>query len=97
MTGYFRTWCSAVYFRYCTIHIQKLENKNGQTPHPPRLPSHTTSLLPRTQEYAWVRGGVGVQNSGEDGWTLPFLFWRVSIGRRRSPPSGAAEVSQGDP
>ena len=28
---------------------------------------------------------------------LPFLFWRVSIGRRRSPPSGAAEVSRGEP
>ena len=25
---------------------------------------------------------------------LPFLFWRVSIGRRRSPPSGATEVSR---
>jgi hypothetical protein len=27
---------------------------------------------------------------------LPFLFWRVSIGRRRSSPSGAAEVSRGE-
>ena len=27
----------------------------------------------------------------------PFLFWRVSIGRRRSPPLGAAEVSRGEP
>jgi hypothetical protein len=28
---------------------------------------------------------------------LPFLFWQVSVGRRRSPPSGAAELTRGDP
>ena len=39
-------------------------------------------------------GGGG--ELGEDASMLPFLFWRVSIGRRRSPPSGAAEVSRGD-
>jgi hypothetical protein len=41
------------------------------------------------------RGGAKV---GEDGSMLPFLFWRVSVGRRRPPPSGAAEVevSRGD-
>jgi hypothetical protein len=41
--------------------------------------------------------GGGGQNSGEDGAMLPFLFWRVSIGRRCSPPLGAAEVSRGEP
>ena len=44
-----------------------------------------------------VISGGGEQDSGEDGSMLPFLFWRASIGRRRSPPSGAAEVSRGDP
>jgi hypothetical protein len=34
---------------------------------------------------------------GEDASMLPFLFWRVSIWRQRSPPSGAAEVSRGEP
>jgi hypothetical protein len=41
-------------------------------------------------------GGGGLQNLGDDGAMLPFLFWRVSIGRQRSPPSGAAEVSRGE-
>jgi hypothetical protein len=31
-------------------------------------------------------------DSGEDGSMLPFLFWRVSIERRCSPPSGAPGV-----
>jgi hypothetical protein len=47
----------------------------------------------------WVRFQllkVGGQNFGDDSSMLPFLFWRVSIGRRRSPPSGAAEVSRGE-
>jgi hypothetical protein len=42
-------------------------------------------------------GQRGGQSLGEVYWILPFLFWRVSIGRRRSPPSGAAEVSRGEP
>jgi hypothetical protein len=40
------------------------------------------------------RGG---QNLREDDSMLPFLSWRVSIGRRRSPQSGAVEVSRGEP
>jgi len=34
---------------------------------------------------------------GDVGWTLPFSFWRVSVGQRRTPRSGAAEVSRGEP
>jgi hypothetical protein len=36
--------------------------------------------------FARVWGGGG-QNSGHRGSTLPFPFWRVSVGRRRSPRS----------
>jgi hypothetical protein len=56
----------------------------------------TTFMLLKEEDaqvYTYHRG----QNLGEDGAMLPFLFWRVSIGRRRSPPSGAAEVSRGEP
>jgi hypothetical protein len=39
-----------------------------------------------------VGGGLG-----KDASMLTFLFWRVSVGRRRSPPSGAVEGSRGEP
>jgi hypothetical protein len=42
-------------------------------------------------------GVGGEQDSGHVDCTLPFPFWRVSVGRRRSPRSGAAEVSRGEP
>ena len=62
----------------------------------------TRNERPRGQRRDWpnpVIGGSprGGQNSGEDGAILPFLFWRVSLGRRRSPRPGAAEVSRGEP
>ena len=51
------------------------------------------TLLSRCQG----KGTQGGRTWGEDGAMLPFLFWRVSIERRRSLPSGAAEVSRGEP
>jgi hypothetical protein len=49
------------------------------------------------QSYSSKKFGGGGRTLGEDDSMLPFLFWRVSIGRRRSPPLGAAEVSRGEP
>jgi hypothetical protein len=37
------------------------------------------------------------QDSAHGDATLPFLFWRVSLRRRRSPRSGERQVSRGDP
>ena len=48
----------------------------------------------RRQSQAWRKGRS--RTRGTMLRHLPFLFWRVSIGRRRSPPSGTAEVSRGE-
>src|SRR5450755_1181076 len=53
----------------------------------------------KRQERCWyafpMKGGA--QNSNHVDQILPFPFWRVSVGRRRSPPSGEPQVSRGDP
>jgi hypothetical protein len=38
----------------------------------------------------------GVQNSNHVDQIFPFPFWRVSVGRRRSPRLGEPNVSRGD-
>jgi hypothetical protein len=57
----------------------------------------TTQLVGLLLDEELVFFGGGEQNSNHVDSTLPFLFWRVSVGRRRSPPSGEPQVSRGDP
>ena len=66
--------------------------------------SNAVNVVRKLRRCQWIHGMVvdlhlpgGGAELGGDGATLPFLFWRVSIERRRSPPSGAEEVSRGEP
>jgi hypothetical protein len=59
---------------------------------PERLPA--SSKWPAEQQIHYIEEGG--QNSGHRSSTLPFPFRWVSVGRRRSPRSGTAEVSRGE-